>query len=226
MIKSLIPNTLIYIFNYIKYKMQYKSCEVSPRSFLYGVKLGKKNIICGGNYMNNCEVGDYTYISGTEGGGIISGYQNVKIGKYCSISTKIEIITASSHHKEFASTFPFYSMHNSFCYNKKKNLEVTDVRPVTIGNDVWIGAGVIMLGGINVGDGAIIGAGAVVTKDVDSYSIVAGVPAKIIGQRFSDEVAKKMMELKWWNWPEEKIKKNISTIMSPNVNQLFKNEKN
>jgi virginiamycin A acetyltransferase len=222
MLKSLIPNTLIYLFNYIKHLFSYKNSQVSPRSFLCNVKLGKNNVICGGNYLHNCEIGDYTYISGTEGGGIVSGYQNVKIGKYCSISTKIEVITTSSHHKEFVSTFPFFSMPNSFCFDKKKILGFVDIRPVTIGNDVWIGAGATILGGVNIGDGAIIGAGSVVTKNVDPYSIVAGTPAKFIGQRFSDDIIEKLLSLNWWDWPEEKIRENIEIIMSNNVEKLFK----
>ncbi len=78
-----------------------------------------------------------------------------------------------------------------------------------IGNDVWIAAGASILRGVTIGDGAVIGAGAVVTKDVEPYSIVAGVAAKKIGQRCKDELIDEMLQIRWWDWPEELIKNNI-----------------
>ena len=226
MILRIVPNSVIYLFNYIKYKMRYKNSFISPRSFLYDVKLGKNNVICGGNYMNNCKVGDYTYISGNDGGGIVSGFHNVSIGKYCSLATNIEIITASSHHKDFVSIFPFYSMPNSFCYNKKKSKEFTNIKPVKIGNDVWVGSNVTILGGIEVGDGSIIAAGAVVTKNVEPYSIVGGCPAKLIKCRFEKEIADKLLKMRWWDWPEKKIRQNMNLIMSDNIEKFIENGKN
>ena len=183
MISRLIPNTLIYLFNYIKYKILYNNSRVSPRSFLYGVKLEKNNVICGGNYMHNCRVGSHTYISGNDGGGIVSGYHNVVIGRYCSLSNNIEIITASSHNKNFVSVFPFYSMPHSFCFDKKKSREFTKINPVRVGHDVWIGSRAVILGGVGIGSGSIVGAGSVVTKDLPPYSIALGVPARITGSR-------------------------------------------
>jgi virginiamycin A acetyltransferase len=224
MISKLIPNTLVYTFNFAKYKWLYRDSQVSPRSFLRDVTLGKKNIICGGNYMHNCQVGDYTYISGNDSGGLVSGYHNVTIGKYCSLSNNIEIITESSHHKDFVSTFPFFSMPNSFCFDEEKGRKFTTKKPVRIGNDVWIGARAIILEGINIGDGAIVGAGAVVTKDVEPYSIVAGCPAKPIGLRFDQDTISQLLRMKWWDWPEEKIKANIDLIMSGNVREFIERE--
>lgn len=224
MITRLVPNTLLYITNYLKYKIRYRGSFVSPRSFLTSVSLGKSNRIAGGVYMDNCRVGDYTYISGNDGGGIVSGFHNVEIGKFCSISNNIEIITASSHRKDAVSTFPFYSMKNSFCYDEKKSKDFVSVNPVVIGNDVWIGAHALILGGIKIGDGAIIGAGSVVTKDVDPYSIVAGSPARAIGQRFPEETIRKLLEIRWWDWSEEKIRENIDLITSNNLEIFF--EKN
>jgi len=76
---------------------------------------------------------------------------------------------------------------------------------LTIGNDVWIAAGAHILRGVNVGDGAVIAANAVVTHDVEPYSIVGGIPAKKIGQRFDDKIINKLLELKWWDWSNEKL---------------------
>jgi len=225
MLSRITPNTIIYLVNYVRYKIKYRGHEVSPRSFLRNVKLSKKNVICGGNYINNCRIGDYTYIGGNDGGGIVSGLHHTIIGKYCSLSAKIEIITASSHHKEFVSTFPFYSMKNSFCYDEKKNVEFTEIKPVAIGNDVWIGINVTIMGGVKIGDGSIIGAGAVVTGNVDPYAIVAGCPARVIGYRFEKDIIDKLLGIKWWDWPEEKIKANMSSIMSGKVKEFIGNER-
>ena len=89
-----------------------------------------------------------------------------------------------------------------------------------IGNDVWIGYDAVIMGGVTIGDGAIIGTRAVVTKDVEPYSIVGGVPAKEIRKRFTPEIIKKLMEIQWWNWPIEKIRSSIPDIQSGNVDAL------
>lgn len=91
---------------------------------------------------------------------------------------------------------------------------------IIIGNDVWIGYEAVILAGVTVGDGAIIGARAVVTKDVPPYTIVGGVPAKTIRKRFSDDVISKLLKMKWWDWPEETIKRHISDIQSGQIERL------
>ena len=91
--------------------------------------------------------------------------------------------------------------------------------PITnIGNDVWIGCGAIILSGVTIGDGAIIGAGAVVTKDVEPYTIVAGVPAKVLKTRFEKEISDKLIKLKWWELEDEKLKKAIKLFQKPITN--------
>ena len=91
---------------------------------------------------------------------------------------------------------------------------------IVVGNDVWIGYEAVILSGVTIGDGAVIGARAVVTKDVPPYTIVGGVPAKPIKKRFSDESIKKLQSIRWWDWSKEKIAENITAIQSGNIEQL------
>jgi len=91
---------------------------------------------------------------------------------------------------------------------------------IVIGNDVWIGYEAVILSGVTIGDGAIIGTRAVVTKDVPPYMIVGGVPAKPIRKRFSDNLISELLKLQWWNWSENKIKKNIAAIQSGRIEDL------
>lgn len=91
---------------------------------------------------------------------------------------------------------------------------------IVVGNDVWIGYEAVILAGVTIGDGAIIGARAVVTKDVPPYTIVGGIPAKQIRKRFNEETIDILLKLKWWDWSKERIAKNIAAIQSGNVKQL------
>ena len=93
---------------------------------------------------------------------------------------------------------------------------------ITIGNDVWIGYEAVILSGVTIGDGAIIGTRAVVTKDVPPYTIVGGSPAKVLKKRFSDDIIDKLLKIKWWNWPVEKIARSLEYIQSGNLFQLEK----
>ena len=91
---------------------------------------------------------------------------------------------------------------------------------IVVGSDVWIGYEAVILSGVTIGDGAIVGARAVVTKDVPPYTIVGGVPAKPIRKRFSEEDIAQLLELRWWDWPQEKIAASINAIQSGNLEEL------
>lgn len=145
----------------------------------------------------NTVIGDYTFI------GQFTGITNAKIGRFCSIGTNV-LIGPGHHNLENISTSTCF--YDGDIYNEltKRNL--------IIGNDVWIGSYSIILRGIKIGDGAVIGAGSVVTKDVPPYAIVAGVPAKIIRYRFEQKAIEKIIETEWWKYDIKKAKQIINKI--------------
>jgi acetyltransferase-like isoleucine patch superfamily enzyme len=157
------------------------------------------------------EIGKYT----TSVPYIISAEKtdSVTIGKYCSIAHGVILITHPGHispkgKEDYrVATYPMALVRNHgflprYYLPEKRNF-------IAIGNDVVIGANAIVLPGITIGDGAIVGAGAVVTKDVLPFAVVAGVPAKVLRYRYSDEQIRKLLKIAWWNWDERKIYDNM-----------------
>jgi len=186
------------------------------------------------NFESTTEVVDHTkthYYKTTKVGRYTYGYKHLcefryivkEIGSFCSINRTAYV--GANHPIGFISSSPFF-------YRKKgdrwgnNNYEgilteeqipdyksVTKNHPIVIGHDVWVGAYAVILPGVKIGNGAVIGAGAVVTKDVPDYAIAVGVPAKVINYRFSPEQIEKLLQIKWWDWPIEKIKENVMLFM-------------
>ena len=172
--------------------------------------------------VKGSKIGAYSYIgNGTT-------LENAEIGKYCSISDNCRI-GMGSHTLNLLSTCPLFTEAvNGTQYKWVENdVNAAENKRVIIGNDVWIGYQSIILGGIKIGDGAVVGAGAVVVKDVPPYSVVGGVPAKVLKYRFSDEIIKELLSIKWWDLPEQLIISNIklfqqSPIHVENLKKLKK----
>ena len=146
-------------------------------------------------------VGDYSYICpGTQ-------LTCAEVGKFCSVATGC-LIGLAAHHLRGLSTSPvFTERDNPTGFRWTEAHEEDVLRPVSIGNDVWIGTRVIVLGGVTIGNGAVIGAGSVVTRDVPPYAVVAGTPARLIRYRFEEPVIRRLEELRWWDKPEEELKR-------------------
>lgn len=178
---------------HLEYMVEVKNCKFSNYNTLY--KYAR---------LRDSELGDFSYVARN------SQIYNTKIGKFSCIGPNVNTGMGAHPSAEFVSTHPlFYST-----LGQSSGLVIVDENvfnefPLTeIGNDVWIGNNAIIKYGIKIGDGAIIGAGAVVTKDVEPYSIVGGVPAKIIKYRFSQDQIEFLQNFKWWDKDLEWIKTN------------------
>jgi len=169
-------------------------------------------------------VGDFTYGAPEirewgEGSRLI-------IGKFCSIAEQVEIFLGGNHHMEFVSTYPFVVPILGQPFSKSKLLSVqhpVSKGDVIIGNDVWIGWGAKIFSGVTIGDGAVIGAYSVVTRNVAPYEIVAGNPLKTIRKRFDDDTIIALLDLKWWDWDVAMINDNLDLILSTNAKTLISN---
>ncbi len=145
------------------------------------------------------------------------------IGKFCSIACGAKFIFNSANHTlNSLSTYPFPIFFEEWNLDKKDIRSAWDNKgDIVIGNDVWIGYEAVILSGVNIGDGAIIGTRAVVTKDVPPYTIVGGIPAKEIKKRFNEDTINKLQEIQWWNWDFAKIQKILPDIMSGDIDRLY-----
>lgn len=184
-----------------KWALVHSNCVISKKSKVYR-----------GSRLNGVKMDDYSYI------GKKSILHNTTIGKFSSISDCC-VIGLPGHPTNHLSTSPLFTApFNALRETWVKERVYKPVINVEIGNDVWIGYGVMIPNNVKIGDGAIVAAGAVVTKDVPPYAIVGGVPAKVIRYRFPEDKIEKLMELKWWNKPIEEIKTHIDLFTLPDLN--------
>lgn len=146
------------------------------------------------------------------------------IGKFCSIACGTKFMfTSGNHSLKSLSTYTFPIFFDEWNLDVKNITSAWDNKgDIVIGNDVWVGYEAVIMPGVKIGDGAIVGTRAVVTKDVPPYTIVGGVPARPIRKRFDDETIEKLLKIKWWDWDKEKIEKNISVIQSGEIDKLLK----
>lgn len=206
------PNNFVSWLKQKKYQYRYrqKKLNIGMNCELVSSKIGDYNFIGDSVLLENSDLSDYSYINSR------SFVSNATIGKFTSIAHDVQI-GLGAHPINMVSTHgAFYSKNKGFktFADREYFNEFTSIR---IGNDVWLGARSIVLNGINIGDGAVIAAGAVVTKDVEPYAVVGGVPARLIKYRFEKEIIDKLLKIKWWDLNPEWLNKNFLLFHDVNL---------
>ena len=178
----------------------------------------------------NIVVGDYTYYDDPEHSedferNVLYHYpfigDKLIIGKYCALAEGVRFIMNGANHKLSGfSTYPFSIFGNGWEQVMPKPEELPYKGDTVVGNDVWIGYRALILPGVRIGDGAIVAAGAVVTRDVPPYTVVGGNPASPIRPRFPEETVRALLDIAWWNWDADKITRNLAAIVSADLDAL------
>lgn len=154
------------------------------------------------------DVGAYSYgaplLLGCDG----TPETHVSIGRYCSFAHGVQILLRANHPMKSATTYPLGRV-----FGQEQECDFSTSRgPVRIGHDVWVGYEALILSGVTIGNGAVIGARAVVTRDVPPYGIVAGNPARLVRRRFDDATVARLEATRWWDWPEERIRAHMHLL--------------
>lgn len=192
-------------------KLQHTVIDPSVR--MRETQIGAQCEVLAETYIEYSELGDFSYL------GEHCCVADAQIGRFTAIANHVRI-GAPNHPMDRASQHRFtYCPEYYDAQAERDNGFFADRRAdrVIIGNDVWIGHGVIVLPGVAVGDGAVLAAGAVVTKEVPPYTIVGGVPAKVIRARFAADIAAQLQAIAWWNWPLEKLMVNLADFQSSDL---------
>jgi chloramphenicol O-acetyltransferase type B len=150
------------------------------------------------------EVGRHTYGYSDDTFSMFTEGARVVVGAFCSISPHVCILGGGEHITSRVTTFPMNAL--MIDPRKRNAADAVDTGPTVIGSDVWIGIGATILAGVRVGDGAVIGAGSVVTKSVPPYAVVVGNPGHVIRYRFASEIRDRLLALRWWDWSDEEIR--------------------
>lgn len=187
-------------------------CSIGDDTTIERCQLEKNVIINRRSFINDSSIGMYTYT------GINTTINWAKVGRFCSIARNVDIGGFNHDYKKIT-TMPAFRFNQI----KKGGGKLTEIDKhntyCEIGNDVWIAAGVQVLHKVKIGNGAVVGGGAVVTHDVPPYAIVAGIPAKIIGYRCNDKLIEELLRIKWWDWPESIILDSINDLLNYDITE-------
>lgn len=209
--KSIIRGSFLNIFYwcicFLRAWIKFPTLRVGYDSFVINCCCGRFVTVNSRVDIHNTDIGSYTYFAGDS---VIS---NVKIGRFCSFAPGVRAGMGLHPSKYFVSTHPaFFSMRRQAQVTFSDKSYFDELRTIFIGNDVWIGANAVILDGVKIGDGAIIAAGAVVTRDVPPYAVFGGVPAKMIRYRFTQEQIDFLLRDQWWNKSIDWISKHFKEM--------------
>ncbi len=167
------------------------------------------------------EIGEFTY--GRPAIHWLGEDAKLMIGRFCSIADGVRIYLGGNHRTDWITTYPFPAqpINQLFPGADQISGHPATKGDVTIGNDVWLANQTSILSGVTIGDGAAVGANAVVTKDVAPYTIVAGNPARVTGQRFSDQQIQDLLEIRWWDWEFEKIQQYVPLLCCSDIDAFI-----
>ena len=138
----------------------------------------------------------------------------LRVGAYCSIAAQVTVLLGGEHRTDWVTTYPFSELDQRFAQIEGHPRTKGDVE---IGNDVWVGREALILSGVKIGDGAVVAARAVVTRDVPAYAIVAGQPAKMLRHRFPEDVVERLLRIAWWDWPPERVTVAIPHLLATDI---------
>lgn len=207
---------------YFEHKYAKKHLAISYMARFSNCAFGRYNTLYENVQIINVTLGDFSYIANN------SKIANAEIGKFSCIGSEVLAGLGKHPSRDFVSTHPmFYSPLCQAQITFSPNAAYDEFERIKIGNDVWIGARVIILDGVTIGDGAIVAAGAVVTKDVPDYAVVGGVPAKVLRYRFEENEMAFLKQFKWWDkevgWLQENYKQfhDIKKLMQIDSNKII-----
>ena len=161
------------------------------------------------SYLKQVQIGRHTYGCPSKTFYLPTGREKVTIGNFCSVAEGVEFIFGD-HALDTVSTYPLRHLLKK----EPVNNDAVCRGPITVGNDVWIGRRALIMANVQIGDGAVVAAGAVVTRDVPPYTVVGGVPARVIKTRFTGDQIEQLRSIAWWNWPDTKILQHLDLFYS------------
>jgi len=203
-------NTIVVQYNVIDKKSIIESSTYISGSKIYGdIKIEKECKIYQSHLEGKITIGQYSSLWGP-GIFVIGRINGIEIGKYCSIARYVSI-QEDYHNTNRVTT---YFLERNFFNEPLRDNAETSKGKIIIKNDVWIGTGAQILSGVTIENGAVVAAGAIVTKDVPPYAVVAGNPAKVVKYRFEEKKKQDLLDMAWWDWSIEKIKENKEFILS------------
>ncbi|MFV0348183.1 MAG: chloramphenicol acetyltransferase [Halodesulfovibrio sp.] len=191
--------------------------QIAESAMVRDSHLGRWTEVADRAQLVECRIGDYSYVMND------SDLMYTTVGKFCSIASHVRINPsnhpmwrATQHHFTYRASFYGFGEDEPWLFDWRKQ------SPVTLGHDVWVGHGAIILPGNTIGTGAVVAAGAVVTKDVPDYTIVAGVPAKPIRQRFPQDIQQALKRIAWWDWDHERIGAALNDFRAADVREFVR----